>query len=79
MKRIDRLLIERRIERSEDLRGEIVSLIDFDLEAVKHVRQMLDQYRDHDLEARQEWLEAEAWLEASLKAWEPIVNRLSEK
>ena len=75
MTRIDRLLIERRIERSEDLRGEIVSRIDVDLEAIEQVRQMLDQYREHDVEARYEWLEAKAWLKATRTAWDRIVNQ----
>ena len=72
LRRIDRLLIERRIQALGQ--PEVLAQMDFDVMALGEVREMLDGYMRHDLQGAQAWIEAEAWVKTSREAWSQITG-----
>ncbi len=70
LRRIDRLLIKRRIQTPDQ--PDILARIDLDAEAIVEVRKMLRQYMKHNPGSDESWDQAEAWVNSSCKMWSQI-------
>ena len=72
LRRIDRLLIKRRIQTRHQ--PNILARIDDEVEALGEMRAMLRRYMKHDLLATQSWDERKAQITASCKVWSLITG-----